>query len=352
MSDPATGDAVQREQHAQLLRLVYGGQVAQLIYVAAKLGIPDLLAAGNRSTRALAAATGVEEPTLRRLLRGLIALGLCHEARSEHFGLSESGHFLRSDHPRSLRARIVFNTEVLSPIWARMLDTTRTGASGALAVRGMPFYEYLQQHPETGALFDRTMADAIRYRVQAALDAYDFSGLRKVVDVGGGDGTLMIEMLRRWPDLEGVVFELPSVADRTRHAIAAMPESVRCIVDVGNALERVTEGADCYVLSNVLVSMADDEAARILQSCRRAMASDGRVVIVEWIMPAGAEQSDPFTRWDAASMDLNMLAIHGAGGWRVRTQDEFAQIIHAARLVVSRVVPTASSVSLIECAAT
>ena len=122
-------------------------------------------------------------------------------------------------------------------------------------------------------------------------------------------------------------------------------------MDAGNALERVTEGADCYVLSNVLVSMADDEAAKILQSCRRAMAVDGKVVIVEWIMPTGAEQSDRFTRWDTASMDLNMLAIHGAGGWRVRTREEFEQIIDASGLVVRRVLPTTSVVSVIECAA-
>ncbi len=351
MDRSAGGSAGQREGHAQVLRLVYGAQVAQIIYVAATLGVPDLLAAGSRTTSELATATAIDEQTLRRMLRGLIALGLCCELEPECYTLSELGQFLRADHPRSLRARILFNTEVLSPIWGRMLDTTRTGASGALGALGMPFYEYLQEHPEIGELFDRTMADAIRYRVQGALEAYDFSDFRKVVDVGGGNGAFMVEMLKRSTRLEGVVFDLPSVAERTRRTIAAMPESARCTVDAGNALERVTEGADCYVLSNLLVSMADDEAAKILQSCRRAMAGDGKVIIVEWIMPTGAEQSDQFTRWDTASMDLNMLAIHGAGGWRVRTRDEFDQIIEAAGLVATRVVPTTSAVSVIECAA-
>jgi hypothetical protein len=157
-------------------------------------------------------------------------------------------------------------------------------------------------------------------------------------------------MLRRWTELQGVVFDLPSVAERTRRAMAAMPENARCSVDAGNALEGVTEGGDCYVLSNVLVSMADDEAAKILSNCRRAMAPHGRVVIIEWIMPTAAESADPFTRWDTASMDLNMLAIHGEGGWRVRTRDEFEQIVEAAGLVATRVVPTASAVSVIECA--
>jgi hypothetical protein len=330
---------------------VYGEQVAQIIYVATKLEIPDLLSDGTRTSSELATATTIEERTLRRVLRGLIALGLCFEVEPEHYKLSELGQFLRSDHPRSLRARIFFNVEVLSPIWGRMLDTTRTGASGALTALGMPFYEYLQNHPEAGELFDRTMTDAIRYRVEAALEAYDFSRFRKIVDVGGGNGALMLAMLKRWTCLEGVVFDLPGVAERVRAKIAALPEAVRCTVEEGNALEWVTEGADCYVLSNLLVSMTDDEATKILQNCRRVMASRGTVIVVEWIMPTGAEQSDEFSRWDTASMDLNMLAIDGARGWRVRTRDEFEQVFGAAGLVLTRVVPTASAVSVIECMA-
>lgn len=351
MAYSQTEGEAQGGSHGRLLRMVYGSQVAQIIYVAAKLGIPDLLAASAQTPGELAAATKSEESTLRRLLRGLMALGICSEAEPERYTLNELGQFLRSDHPHSLHARILFNTEVLSPIWSRLLDTTRTGAPGALAALGMPFYEYLQQRPEIGELFDRTMADAIHYRVQAAIEAYDFSCFRKVVDVGGGNGTFMMEILKRWTHLEGVVFDLPSVAERTRQTIVAMPESARCTVEAGNALEQVTTGADCYALSNLLVSMADDEAAKILQSCRHAMVRDGKVLIVEWIMPTGAEQIDDFARWDTASMDLNMLAIHGAGGWRVRTREEFEEIIEAGGLVPNRVIRTQSAVSVIECAA-
>jgi O-methyltransferase len=180
-------DGAQHELHARLLRLVYGGEVAQVIYVATKLGLLDLLAAGKETTNELATAATIEERTLRRVIRGLIALGLCCEVEPERYKLTELGQFLRSDHPRSLSARILFNTEVLSPVWARMLETIRTGASGALAALGVPFYEYLQRHHEAGELFDRTMAHAVRYRVEAALEAYDFSGFRMVVDVGGGN---------------------------------------------------------------------------------------------------------------------------------------------------------------------
>jgi hypothetical protein len=348
-SENETG--AQREQHARLLRHVYGDQVAQIIYVATKLEVPDLLSDGPRTSGELATATTIEEATLRRVLRGLIALGLCFEVEPERYKLTEIGQLLRSDHPRSLRARIVFNVEVLSPIWGGMLDTIRTGASGALAALGMPFYEYLRKHPEAGELFDRTMADAIRYRVEAALEAYDFSRFRKVVDVGGGNGALMLTMLKRWTHLEGIVYDLPDVAERMRAKIAALPEGARCTVEAGNALERVTEDADCYVLSNFLVSMMDEEATKILQNCRRVMTGRGTVIVVEWIMPTGAEQSEEFRRWDTASMDLNMLAIDGARGWRVRTRGEFEHLIEAAGLVLIRVIPTTSAVSVIECMA-
>jgi hypothetical protein len=162
----------------------------------------------------------------------------------------------------------------------------------------------------------------------------------------------MLAMLKRWTRLEGVVFDLPGVAERTRAKIAVLPESVRLTVEAGNAFEWVTEGADCYVLSNLLVSMADDEATKILQNCRRVMAGRGAVIVVEWIMPTGAEQPDELRRWDTVSMDLNMLAIDGAHGWRVRTRDEFAHVIAAAGLVLNRVVTTTSAVSILECTGT
>jgi hypothetical protein len=156
-------------------------------------------------------------------------------------------------------------------------------------------YEYLQQHSDIGKLFDRTMADAIRYRVESALDAYDFSRFRKVVDIGGGNGALILEMIRRCQGLEGVVFDLPLVAERARRSIAAMPESVPCTVETGNALESVTEGADCYVMSNVLVSMVDAEAATILQNCRRAkaaecLAKDQDTLLAFYDFPARCDQ--------------------------------------------------------------
>jgi hypothetical protein len=344
------GEGPTREQ-ASLLRMVYGAQAAQVIYVAAKFALADLLASGTQDSSELAKAASIDEPTLRRLLRGLVSLGICSEVELDRFALTEMGQYLRSDHPQSLQARVLFNSEVLWPIWGALLDTIRTGNSGAVQAFGMPFYDYLQLQPEIGKLFDRTMADAIRYRVEPALASYDFSRFRKIVDIGGGNGTLVLAILQRWPHLEGVVFDLPSVAERARHRIGEAAPCARYAVQPGNALERVPAGADCYVMSNFLVSLGDAAAGTILRNCRQAMAVDGTVVIIEWVMPTPEEGADPFTCWDTASMDLNMLAIHGRGGWRVRTSDEFRFLLQEAGFMLNRIIPTKSSVSVLECVA-
>jgi|SRR5439155_23494693 len=184
--------------------------------------------------------------------------------------------------------------------------------------------------------------------------SYDFSRFRRVVDIGGGNGALMLAILERWPQLQGVVFDLPSVADRARRNVlkAGLGLSARCAVQDGDAVESVPEGADCYVMSNFLVSMSDALATAILRNCRRAMAVQGTIVIIEWVMPAGEEGVDSFTFWDTASMDLNMLAIDGSGGWRVRTADEFRTLLEEEGFTLSRIIPTGSSVSVLEALAT
>ena len=196
------------------------------------------------------------------------------------------------------------------------------------------------------------MAEAVRYRVEHALESYDFSRFRKILDIGGGNGPLVSAIHQRWPHLEGVVFDLPSVAERTRHVIEGTAWSKHFAVQAGNALEGVPEGADCYVMSNFLVSLDDAAAATVLRNCRQAMAVDGAVVTIEWVMLTLDEDPTPFARWDTAAMDLNMLAIYGRAGWRVRTSAEFRLLVEDGGFKLNKIVPTKSSVSILECVAT
>lgn len=345
--EPQPGDVVGAPQR-DLLRLAYGAQAAQLLYVAVRLGVADRIGEGVGSSDELASAVGVDAARLRRVLRALVTYEALAEVAADHFKLTEMGQYLRSDHPDSVQPRIILNTEVLQPLWGKLLHSVQTGESGAERVLGMPLCEYLTTHPEAGALFDRTMAGFARYRVRPAVAAYDFGQFDTIVDVGGGTGALMIEILRAYSRPRGIVFDLPAVAERAREQIAAAGLAQRCTAVGGNALETVPPDADAYVLSNFVVSMSDDRAGTVLRRCRDAIASDGKLLLIEWIVPAHGESTGAFTRWDTTSIDLMILSTQGARGGRVRTANEFRHVLAAGGFSLSKIVPTSSSVSVIE----
>ena len=330
---------------ADLLRLAYGAQAAQVIYVAAKLRLADLLKDGARSSVDLAAAAGVDAAVLQRVLRSLVTLGVLAPAPHDRFALTEMGKYLQSDRADSIQPRAILNTELLLPLWGDLLHTLRTGESGVARVLGMPLYEYLASHPDVGALFDQTMASYAQYRLGPAVAAYDFSRFRSIVDVGGGNGALLIEILRAYPKPSGIVFDLAEVAERARENIAAAGLSDRCTAVGGSALETVPAGGDAYILSNFLIGMDDKRASEVLRRCHRAMTDGGRVLLIEWVVPARGEMTDSFKSWDTSSIDLTILAT-GVG--RVRTAEEFVAVLQAAGLALTQIIPTASSVSVIE----
>jgi hypothetical protein len=342
VSDPQGG--VPRPLEA-LLRLAFGAQVAQVVYVAAKLGLADLLTDGPLNVSELAAAAGAEPAVLRRVLRSLSSLGVVAQLPDDRFSLTDMGDYLRSDRPDSVQPRAIFNAEVLQPLWGELLHSLRTGDSGVERVLGMPMYEYYAAHPEVGALFDRTMASYARYRVGPAVAAYDFGQFGTIVDVGGGNGALLIEILRAYDRPRGIVVDLPAVAERARRNIAAAGLSDRCTAVGGSALEAVPAGGDAYILSNFLITFDDERAAQILRRCATAMNRDGSVLLIEWVMPAGGETADPFTFWDTTTIDLTILST---GGERVRTAEEFRVLLAAGGLTLTEIIPTASSVSVIE----
>jgi hypothetical protein len=330
----------------ELLRLAYGAQVAQIVYVAAKLGLADLVKDGPRPAADLAATAGVDAPSLRRILRALVSLGVFAEAAGESFSLTEMGQYLRADRADSVQPRAIFNTEVLQPLWGELLHTLRTGESGAARVLGMPLFEYFTTHPEVGALFDRTMSSAARNRLSPAIAAYDFGQFGTIVDVGGGNGALLIEILRAYDGPRGIVFDLPAVAERAQQNIAAAGLTDRCTAVGGSALETVPADGDVYILSNFLTDMDDERASRTLQRCREAMGHTGKVVLIERVMPAGGELTDPYKFWDMTSIEVTMLSLGGGG--RVRTAVEFGALLEAGGLTLTEIIPTASSLNIIE----
>ena len=333
---------------AELLRLAYSALAAQVVYVAAKLGLADLLKDGPRTAADLAPAAGVDTAILTRVLRALVSLGVLAELAGDRFALTEVGQHLRADREDTVQPRAIFNTEVLQPVWGELLHTLRTGESATARVYGRPLYQHFAENPEIGALFDRTMASAARFRPGPAAAAYDFGRFGTIVDVGGGNGALLVEILRAYDGPRGVVFDVPAVAERARQNIAAAGLADRCTAVGRSALEAVPEGADAYILSNFLIFMGDERAAGILRRCRAAMAAGGRVLLIEWVMPAGGETADPYKFWDTTARDLIMLSGYGAPGGRARTAEEFRALLEAGGLTLAGIIPTTSPVSVIE----
>jgi O-methyltransferase domain/Dimerisation domain len=323
-----------------LRRLVNGYQVTQAVHVAATLGIADLLRGGPRSSAELAAATETHAPSLHRVLRALAALGVLHEGDDGRFSLTAIGDCLRSDADEPVGGWADYvGRPVHFQAWGALLHAVRTGENAFALVHGTDVWEYRAQHPQDGAVFDRAMTDVSRRANAHLLEAYDLGGFGLVVDVGGGHGALMAAVLGAHPQLRGVVFDQPHVVAGAPEVLEAAGVADRCEVVGGSFFDGVPPGGDAYLLKAILQDWEDEDALRILHSCRAAVADGGAVLVVE--RELGAPNESP----DAKLSDLNMMV--GPGG-RERAREEFAELLSAGGFALDRVVPTAIGLSVFE----
>jgi len=331
----------QRAAAAAILPMIWGIHISRAVYVAAELQLADLLADGPVSCGELAQATGSHEPSLYRVLRLLAALGVFEEAGPRSFGLTVLGERLRTDAPAGVRSWAVFG-EALGGVrpFGHILHSVRTGEPGFDQAQGMGIFEFLAQNPQSAAIFDTAMSERTAAFAPSVADGCDFADIRTVVDVGGGAGTLLAEILRKHAHLRGILFETPDVAARSRSVLDAIEPADRCQVLAGDFFLDVPGGAECYVLANVLHDWDDVRASHILHNCRRAMARGGRVLIVERLIPDHPAEAVP-----TLLSDINMLVITGG---RERTNAEYADLLAAADLAVGKVQPVAFPYGVIE----
>jgi hypothetical protein len=325
----------------QLNCLISGGYIAQAITVAADLGIADLIANGQTSSRALAEATGSHPRALYRVLRMLASIGIFSEHDPGQFSLTPMAKLLRSDSPASLRgrARLVGSQEQWRT-WGELGYSVKTGKTAFEHVHGMDVWEYRAKHPAAGAAFNAAMTGMSRQVAGAVSDAYDFSGLDTVVDVAGGHGELLMAILRAHPGLRGVVTDLPHVADGAERAVAEAGLGDRCTVVAGDMFEAVPAGGDLYLLSYIIHDWDDEHSIAILENCRKAMKPDAKVLLIEEVIKPGDQPS--FGKLG----DLQMLV---AAGGQERTEEEYGVLCAAAGLELTRVIPTRVPRSIIEC---
>jgi hypothetical protein len=324
----------------QMIRLTSGHVIAQALYVVAELGVPDFLANRPHTSTELADVTGVHATSLYRVLRTLASHGVFIEEANQTFRLTPLGATLRSDVPGSVRAWARVNCGISWRPYGEMLYSVQTGQPGFDRAYGMSVFEYTARHPDAMAIFGKMMIDLHGQEVAAVASAYSLSDVQSVVDVGGASGHLLAALLDANPGLRGTVFERPPVAETAVQWLHAAGLTHRCDVLEGDFFESVPSGGDVYVLSHVIHDWDEAQCLRLLANCRRAMASHARLVIVETVLPEANEPSP------SRLMDLIMLVNAPSG--QERTLDEYGDLLAQADFRVSRVIPTASPVSVIE----
>jgi hypothetical protein len=320
-----------RSEVPALKRLVDGFRVSQAISAAVSLGVPDHLGDGSRTSAELAAATGAHEPSLYRLLRALASAGVLTEGDDRSFALTELGQPLRTDDPDSLAGWTEFIGRPYEwRAWSALADSVRSGRNAFATTHGVDVWTHRAQRPEEGAYFDRAMQSRLHLQAAALLDAYDFGRFRRIVDIGGGNGSLLAGILGRWDGVEGVLFDQAHVVAGAPAVLAAAGVAGRCEIVAGSFFESVPGGGDAYVLSAIVHDWEDEEARRILETVRRAIPDDGLLLVLERLV--GGPNEDLETKFG----DLTMFVIPGG---RERTREEFGDLFSAAGFRLRDAVP-------------
>jgi len=344
-----TEDTTRDELRPLLQQLIFGFFPSAVLSVAVRLRIPDLVADGAKSSEHLAAATSTHEPSLFRLLRALAYLGILEATEPKRFGLTDLGALLRSDVPDSMWATTqLFCGEGVWRSWGDLMAGVQTGKPSFERGIGLdPFAEFAE-NAEASKNFNQAMSEGTRREAPAIIESYDFSQFRTLVDVGGGDGTLLAAILAATPGLQGMVFDTPAGLAEAHIRLADAGVDDRCQLADGDFFESVPHGADAYIMKSVIHDWDDERCVTILQNCRRAMDAGGKVLIVEPVLPPVVKPS--FARLGVVMSDLNMLLNTGG---RERTEDEFASLLRSAGLELNAVVrlPKPSTTNIIESAA-
>jgi hypothetical protein len=323
-----------------MLQLISGFWIARGIYITAKLGLADLVKDSAKTADDLAAATATHAPSLFRVLRALASVGIFTHDEQNRFGDTPLLQTLRADVPGSLRAFAMTELgEEHYPAWGELLHSVKTGGIAFDQAFGTDVWKYFAQHPDNAKIFNDAMSGMTAQANEALHAAYDFAGIKTLVDIGGGHGSLITSILRRNPDMRGILFDSPQVIEGARPVIHLSDVAARCEPVAGNFFESVPAGADAHIMKWIIHDWDDEQSVTILKNSHRALAEDGKLILVEAVVPAGNEPH--FSKF----IDLNMLVMTGG---RERTEAEFRDLYERAGFRLTRIVPTESPFSVIE----
>ncbi|HEY4230586.1 MAG TPA: methyltransferase [Thermoanaerobaculia bacterium] len=323
-----------------LMQLLAGAWVTQAIATAARLGIPDALASGPKTIDEIAAKAGANRGATKRLMRMLTGIGVFATQDGGRYALTPVSERLRDETPGSLKHMFIAETDgVHWRSWEKSADAVRTGLPRPKPVFGMPAFDYYSEHQDEGEQFGRAMANVSGFASQAVLDAYDFGALTTIMDVGGGNGSMVRTILEKHPQVRGIVADLPYIADQATAAIRESAMAERCRFEPTDFFRSVPKGADGHLLKFILHDWNDDECATILRNCRAAIAPGGRLMVLEVVVPdtPGPDFSHV--------MDLNMLVMTGG---MERTAAEYEALFARGGFRLKRIVSSHSPFSVIE----
>jgi hypothetical protein len=325
--------------HAQLIQMGIASWVSAVVYAAAKLGLADQLATEPKNAAELAGPMRMHAPSLHRLMRTLASLGILTERDAQRFALTPVGEALRTGAPGSARSTLIAFGGTFWHGWEEIVYSLETGNTGFDKAHGMPLFEYLRQHPAEASHFSEAMVGFHGDEPPAVARAYDFSRFKNVVDVGGATGNLLAAVLASHAGPRGVLFDRPHVVLDAPALLKAHGVEDRVTIETGDFFETVPTGGDAYLLSHVIHDWNEDRCLTILGHCRKAIKPDGRLMIVEMVLPAGD------TPHPGKVLDMVMLVFPGG---QERTEAEYASLLGKVGFRLSRVVPTASAVSVVE----
>lgn len=325
--------------HERMLLLTNAFVISQCIFAVTQLGIADRLEQGAISCNELARQTGTHRATLYRLLRLLVDIDIFAEDEPGVFRNTQMSECLQDKNGFGfIRNFVLLRVEEVTP-WTNLLHSIRTGESAFEQMYGVPRYHYLRQNPETNRLFDRAMMDLATIHNTAVAAAYNFSGVRKLIDLAGEQGGLLASVLEKHPNMQGLLFDQAGAIEKARQFLQPRNVLERCELMSGDFFESIPTDGDLYVLKHVLHNWNDRQATQILQNCRRAMRGTEKLLVIERVVEFSSSLRGKM-------LDLNMLVMFTSG--KVRKQKEFDSLLQASGFQMQRLIPTESELCIIE----
>ncbi len=321
-------------------QLLFGKQLAYALSGVARLGVADHMDETAQPVEAIASRCGAHAPSLYRVMRMLAGFGVFNEGPPRHFALTKMGELLKTATPGSLRyTAMMFGEEFSTRAYEHFSECLRTGGDGVTAAYGKGIWEVLAERPGQRETFQHAMTASSASASQAIVEAYDFSGITRLADVGGGHGLLLAAILRANPGMQGVLFDRPEV-------VAAVPDDRfagcdgRIAIEAGSFFERVPGGCDAYLMKHIIHDWSDEHCRNILTLMRDKLPKTGRVLVCEMVV---TDEPGPTP---AKLLDIEMLVMTVGG--KERTAEEFGALFADCGLRLSRIVPTVNPIAVIE----